>query len=262
MQVTQHPHGTFSYVDLNSTDADSAKKYYTNLFGWASEDEPLPMGGVYTTFLQDGKTVAAVSQMSPEMEAGGMPSVWNSYVTVDDVDGIAEKATELGGTVIAPPFDVMEYGRMAVIQDPTGAVFSVWQAGKSIGAQLVNVPNSLCWNELLTRDTEVATAFYTALFGWTTQVNDVPMPYTTWMNGERMNGGMMGITDEMPADMPAHWMAYFAVEDVDAIVAKSNELGGHTTVEPFDAGDVGRIAILQDPAGGTFSIIKFAVPTD
>ena len=116
---TSHAPGTISWSDLGTTDPDAAKAFYTNLFGWEIEDLPIPDGGTYTMLRKDGKNAAALSAAQE-----GMPSLWNAYVTVESADDAAGKARGLGATVVAEPFDVMDAGRMAVIQDPTGAKYT------------------------------------------------------------------------------------------------------------------------------------------
>lgn len=251
--TTGYPHGTFSWSDLQTTDAAAAKTFYGELFGWDPVDSPIPGGGVYTMLQQDGKDVAALSEMSAEQQGQGMPPLWNSYITVDNVDTVAAKVSELGGAIVAPPFDVMDAGRMAVVQDSTGAVVSLWQAGTSKGAGIFNVPNTMSWNELATRDPEAAKAFYTSLLGWTAQTDE--NGYTVWMNGERWNGGMMQI-DESWGDVPPHWAVYFSVADCAATAEKATELGGSLVRPPFEAGDVGIISIVADPQGAAFVIIQ------
>lgn len=248
-----YPHGTFSWTDLQTTDADAAKKFYTELFGWKPVDMPIPGGGVYTMLQQDGKDVAALSQMGEEQKKQGMPPVWNSYITVDDVDATADKAKELGGTVAMGPFDVMDAGRMAVIQDPTGAFVSLWQTGTHKGAGIFNVPNTMSWNELDTRDTQAAKDFYTKLLGWETETDE--SGYTMWLNRGRANGGMMQIEDSW-GDVPPHWAVYFSVEDCAATVEKLKDLGGNVIRPPFSAGEVGTIAVVQDPQGAAFTLIQ------
>ncbi len=159
---TSHAPGTFSWADLSTTDTDGAKAFYTGLFGWDTEDNPMPEGGVYTMLSKGGKAVAALSQLQAE----GQPVVWNSYVTVDSADAAAAAAREGGATLISDPFDVMDVGRMAVIQDPEGAVFCVWEPRTSIGAERVNEPGALAINQLNTSDSDRAQEVYAGVFGW------------------------------------------------------------------------------------------------
>lgn len=253
--TNSYPHGTISWADLMTTDSAAAKEFYTGLFGWQPVDNPIPGGGVYTMLQLDGVDVAALSEMGPEQKSQGMPPVWNSYITVDDVDEAANKAKELGATLAMEPFDVMDAGRMAVIQDPTGAFVSLWQTGTHKGAGIFNVPNTMSWNELDTRDVEAAKAFYTSLLGWESQTDE--QGYTVWINNGRMNGGMMQI-DENWGDVPSHWAVYFSVADCAAATDKVKELGGNVIRPPFDAGDVGIISIVQDPQGTAFNLIQLS----
>jgi len=260
-EFTNHAPGTFSWVDLATTDAGRAKTFYSKLFGWDMEDMPTgEEGGFYTMCRVKGKEVAGLYEMNAPQKEQGLPPHWVSYVSVADAKATADKAKSLGGQVIADAFPVMDAGHMAVIQDPTGAMLALWQPGAHIGARLANEPGALSWNELATTDTDKAGEFYTKLFGWRTQTQDMEtMTYTTFLNGERMNGGMMQMTEEW-GDIPPHWMVYFAVEDCDSSAEKVKELGGQVMVGPMDIPPVGRFAMVQDPQGGAFTIIKLNNP--
>jgi uncharacterized protein len=244
---TSHTPGTFSWVDLATTDTDAAKRFYTGLFGWDLDDQPIPGDGVYTMLLRDGKAVAALFEGQE-----GMPTAWSSYVTVESADAAAARASDLGGVPMGDPFDVMDAGRMAVIQDPTGAVFSVWEPHGSIGAQLVNVPGALTLNQLNTSDPEAAASFYEGLFGWRTeQVASGDQDYWGIYNGDRLNAGMMRLQPD--AGAPPHWLAYFGTEDVDADAGRIGETGGQVMVPPVDVPG-GRILVAQDPQGAVFGL--------
>jgi predicted enzyme related to lactoylglutathione lyase len=244
---TTHPPGTFSWTDLATIDPDDAKRFYTGLFGWEFEDQPIPGDAVYTTLRKDGKDVAGL------FKAGeGMPTFWGSYVTVESADSAAARATELGGTLMMEPFDVMDVGRMATIQDPTGAVVSAWEPHGSIGANLVNVPGALTLNQLNTTDPQAAERFYTELFGWRTeQVAEGETPYWGIFLGDRLNGGMMQLPPD--AGAPSHWLNYFGTADVDADAGRIGELGGQVTLPPMDVPG-GRILVAQDPQGAFFGL--------
>lgn len=180
-----------------------------------------------------------------------------TYITVADVDATAAAITAAGGTVVAPPMDVMTAGRMAVASDPTGGFFSIWQAGESIGAEIVNEPGTLCWNELSTREVDTALAFYEEVFGLVA----VRSPeYNEFKLGDRTVGACMPMPAEVPAEVPSYWTAYFAVEDCEAAVAKAESLGATVVVPPMDAGDVGRFSFLSDPMGAMFAVIKLNNP--
>jgi uncharacterized protein len=249
---TQHTPGTFSWADVSTTDQPAAKEFYTGLFGWDAEDSPAGPGVVYTMMREAGKAVAAVSPQPPQQREAGVPPMWNSYITVDSADETAARATELGANVHAPPFDVMDVGRMAVIQDPQGAFFMIWEPRASIGAELVNGPGRLSWNELATSDHDAAAKFYGDLFGWEANSFDgTPMPYLVVMNQGRANGGIR----PFGPDEPPHpfWLAYFGVDDIEAGLAKVEELGGTKLAGPVDI-NIAKIGIVQDPQGAVFAL--------
>jgi predicted enzyme related to lactoylglutathione lyase len=251
--------GTFCWVELGTSDGEGAKKFYTELFGWDFFDAPVGPSMVYTMLKQDGKDVGALYQIPPEMAAQGLPPHWLSYISVANVDEAAAKAKDAGATLAKEPFDVMDVGRMAVVQDPTGAMFALWQAGTHPGSSIVNVPNSFCWNELATNDTAKAGDFYAVVFGWGKKVQEMgPMTYTTFLNGERPAGGMYTLPPDM-ANVPPNWMVYFAVDDCDATVAKAASLGAKTISPAMDIPTVGRFSIQLDPQGAAFAVIKLAM---
>ena len=256
-EVSEHTPGTPSWVDLSSPDPDAAARFYEGLFGWqATETGPVEETGGYRMLQRDGRNVAGLGPTQGE----GQPPMWTTYVSVEDAETTAAKVREAGGQVMMDAFDVLGAGRMAVLVDPTGAMISVWQPQSHRGADVVNEPGALCWNELATRDPDSAKRFYEAVFGWrgeTSAYGDTT--YTEWKLGGRSVGGMIEMSDQWPAEVPAHWMVYFAVEDVDAAAAKVAELGGKVAVEPTDT-PVGRFAVLTDPHGALFSIIALRQP--
>jgi predicted enzyme related to lactoylglutathione lyase len=253
---TQHTPGTFCWTDLATTDQPAAKAFYTGLFGWEAEDTPVGEGVFYSRMRVDGKDVAAIAPQPPQQREAGAPPAWNSYVSVDSADATAERARELGGTVHAPPFDVMDVGRMAVIQDPQGAYFMAWQPKAHIGAELVNAPGALVWNELASPDLDASSAFYSGLFGWTiAPFEGSPEPYLSIKVGEANNGGIRPNQDPGP---PPHWLVYFGVEDLDAALARVSELGGTVHAGPIDI-QIAKIAIVGDPQGAIFALYAGAL---
>jgi len=205
-----------------------------------------------------GKPVAAGYTMRPEERQRGVPPHWGSYITVASAEDAVKRAQELGATVLAAPFDVAESGRMAVLQDPVGAAFSVWQPKRHIGVGILREPGALCWTELITRDTNAAEKFYTRLFGWAAKRGtDGGMEYTELSNGGTPQGGLLALTPQM-GNMPPAWTPYFAVTDCDAMAKKAADLGGRVYVKPTDIPNVGRFAVLADTQGAVFDIIKIA----
>lgn len=251
--VKKYPDGLFSWVDLSTSDQEGAKAFYGGLFGWEFDDRPISEGMVYTMCLIDGYSVAGIGPLPPDLQAQGVPPNWASYVKHDDADTIAAKITEAGGTVMMPPMDVMTEGRMVMALDPTGAVFGVWQPNDHIGAQIVNAPNSLLWNELQTHDVEAAKAFYSSVFGWTNKADE--NDYVVFSVDDRMQAGMMAIQKEW-GDVPPNWSAYFCVADVEVAVAKVHELGGTVIKPPMSVGEMGKMAVVQDPQGGIFTVME------
>jgi uncharacterized protein len=247
---TEYTPGTFSWADLSTSDPEAAKAFYGGLFGWAADDMPAGEGVVYSMMSLDGKYVAGLGPQPDGQREAGVPPLWNSYVTVESADASAALAADLGGTVHAGPFDVVDAGRMAVITDPQGAFFMIWEKRARIGADLVNAPGALCWNELATTDPAAAGEFYAALLGWqVTPMEDMPMTYFVIMNGEQSNGG---ITELSPGP-PPHWLVYFATEDIDAGLAKVGELGGTKLSGPHDIG-IAKFAVVTDPQGAVFAL--------
>lgn len=251
--TTQHAIGTFCWPELATSDQAGAKAFYAALFGWTPSDSPMGDGNVYTVFKKGDRDAAALYQMRKEQ--AGTPPHWGAYVAVDNADDAAALATRLGGKVAMAPFDVMENGRMAVIQDPQGAMVALWQAKEHAGAGVLDEPGALCWTELMTTDTAAAARFYTGLFGWTAE--STPMgaaAYTVFKRGDKSAAGMMAISPEM-GPMPPNWLGYFAVQDCDQSVARAIMLGGQVAVSPTDVPTVGRFAVLHDPQGATFAIL-------
>ena len=256
----EHAPGSFCWIELATTDAYAAKQFYSEMFGWEGTDTPISEEMVYTTLKLNGKDVGALYEIRPEDRyrgGKGVPTQWFSYISVTSADETAAKAKALGGTVLREPFDVMEHGRMAIIADPTGAHFCIWQAKQHKGIGVKGETGSLCWNELLTNDTERAKDFYTKLFGWNSKTDSGETPYTEWINGEEHIGGMMEIQPFM-GPRPPQWAIYIAVDDCDAKVEKAESGGATTSVPPTDIPKVGRFAELYDPTGGTFNIIKLS----
>ena len=249
-EVAVYAPGTPMWVDLGTSDIEASKRFYSGLFGWESED----MGeeaGHYHMFKLRGKNVAGVGPLMMD----GQPVAWTTYISTDSADDTCAKVKTAGGKVFAEPMDVMDAGRMAIIGDPTGAVFGLWQSNRHTGAEIVNEAGALCWNELSTRDTDGAKKFYTEVFGWGEETHKGEMDYTEWKVRDKSVGGMMNMTGIVPDQVPPHWLTYFAVADCDAAAAKAKELGGKLMTEPRDIPQ-GRFAVVTDPQGGTFAIIQ------
>jgi predicted enzyme related to lactoylglutathione lyase len=269
--------GVPCWVDTSQPDPEAAVEFYRGLFGWDLEDVMPPEApGRYFMARIRGGDVAAVGSV-PE---GAPPmATWNTYVWVERADDAAAKASDAGGSVVMDPFDVMDAGRMAVVADPEGAAFCVWQAKDHRGARIVNEPGSVNFNGLNTRDPEGAKRFYRALFGW--EALELGGAGAMWRlpgYGDFLEQSDPGLRERMAeagapdgfedvvatlnriaddqADTPAHWSVTFAVDDADATAERAAELGGQVVVPPFDAPWV-RMTVIADPQGATFIASKF-----
>ncbi len=243
--------GTFCWVELATSDQPGAKQFYGSLFGWEAEDLPMGEGAFYSMMSVRGKQVAAIAPQPQQQRDAGVPPLWNSFISVENADEVVERAMQLGGGAHAPAFDVFDSGRMAVLTDPQGAYFMVWQPGSHSGAALVNEPGALVWNELASPDLDGASEFYSQLFGWTVSLApDMDMRYLMIANRGAGNGGM---TEPMPPGTPPHWLAYFAVQDIDSALARVGELGGTVMAGPIDVPNA-KIGVVADPQGAVFAL--------
>lgn len=254
---TSYEPGTPCWVDLGSPDLDASIEFYGALFGWeVPENELQEQTGGYRRAAKSGADVAGMMPLMQE----GQPPAWSSYVSVADAEATAAKVSEAGGSVIAEVMDVLGLGKMAVFADPSGAVFGIWQPGTFHGAGLVNEPGALAWNELNTRDLEGAKSFYGAVFGWGFETNDMGGmgKYTTITQGGNPVGGILDMGErQVPAEIPPHWLVYFAVEEADATIEQAKERGGNLMMGPVDI-PVGRFGILTDPHGAAFAVIALS----
>jgi predicted enzyme related to lactoylglutathione lyase len=258
-EMTSYRHGVPAWVDVSAPDVDAGIEFYRSVFDWEVAPDMGPDAGGYRLFLLRGHPVAGIGPLTE-----GPPS-WTTYVNVSDVDAVVRDVAGLGGTVLVPPMDIPnESGRMAFALDPTGGFFGLFQAGPNhIGAVVVNEPGTVAWNELNVRDVSTATAFYDALFGWTTAPMD---PAET--NGYRLVNvagravaGVMVMGDDFPPDVPTNWVTYFAVADLADTVERCTANGGGVMAPAFDT-PVGQMAVLHDPAGAVFAIGQFTAIDD
>lgn len=251
--TTPYATGTPCWVDLMAKDQQAALAFYRDLFGWQGQPGPAEFGG-YAVCELNGKAVAGVG---PAMAPEGMPeppTVWTSYLASGDADATQTAITRAGGTVLAPVMDVGNLGRMMIAADPQGAVFGVWQAGEFPGAQVVNEAGALTWNELHTSDVAGATAFYGEVFGATIEPMAGGDSYWQLTVEGRGVGGVTLLANDPPGT-PAHWLAYYAVDDADDAVNVVAKGGGTVLAPPFDM-MAGRMAVVADPQGAPFAVIK------
>ncbi len=251
--------------ELHTRDEAAAARFYTAVIGWKAHACPAAPGGMqYTEWVRaDGAHVGGMSAMPPGVPKE-VPANWMIYINVADVDATCTKAASLGGRVIQPGFDVPHVGRLAVIADPSGAVFSVIKGVGDCGARVLqDLVGSFCWMELLTSDPAAVSRFYGSLLGWTTSVMCMPdFDYTLfWLPGadpakkQGSVGGMMKIPAEW-GEVPSNWLSYISVDDVDAAAARVTGAGGKICAPPMDIPNVGRFAVATDPTGATFALFK------
>lgn len=247
--------GTFCWADLATTEPEGAKTFYGDLFGWEADDMPVGDGSTYTMLRLGDDYIGGLYEMDSHTREQGVPPNWLSHVSVESADEIAERARKLGGEV-TEPFDVQDAGRMTIIRDPAGAVFSAWQPRGHLGAGRVNDVGCMGWNELNTREPERASDFYSALLGWEMErlEEDGKLSYVLIRNKDWMNGGIMP-AGEQHGDAPPFWLSYFTVVSCDSAAAKVRELGGSVIVEPFEPG-AGRISVVSDPQGAVFALFE------
>ncbi len=243
--------GTPCWVDMTSDDLDASKAFYAKVFGWEYTEQSFGGRAVYTTALKDGKKVAGLMQQSPEQIKDGPPPAWNTYVAVDDAEAITGNVNGLGGQVLMPPVELPSMGKMAAIADPNDTILGLWQSDQHIGAERVNEPGSLIWNELVTSSVDAAVAYFEGLFGWTTKEIELPNgPYTlVEVDGESVGGIVAGQALE-----PNHWETYFAVESIQDLLALVGEAGAIID-EPTDIG-LGLVAPVEDPQGAMFHVMQ------
>ncbi|MBR7833652.1 VOC family protein [Actinospica durhamensis] len=251
MKVTEILPGSPCWTQLSTSDVDAAKKFYGQLFGWGAETDPRPEAGGYTMFMLDESPVGAVAPlMNPQQ-----PVRWMLSFDTKDIDATTAAAKKAGAQVWMEPMDVMDVGRWALLSDPTGAAFSLWQKGSFAGFGKVEEPNTFGWIDLATRDKDAAVRFYTEVLGW--EATDDEMYPQVGLAGKEF-GGVMDMGEMFPADTLSHWNPYFLVSDVDAIADKAKQLGGGVLHGPEDTPMEGgpRIALLHDGQNAPFGVFS------
>lgn len=250
--VDRYEPGLPCWVDLMTSDAEAARRFYGELFGWTFHVGP-PESGPYSTALLGGRKVAG---LGPKPPGASFPTQWSVYFAVEHAEHTADKIGHNGGQVMMGPMDVFTEGRMAMAVDPLGAVFGIWQPQNHLGAQATAEAGTMVWHEVYSSDGARAREFYAAVFGWEARrlEGDRQLEYYTFQQGAQVFGGIMQSTERWPEPGSPHWISYFQVEDSDASAARCQDLGGRVVVAPFDT-PYGRVAVLNDPQGGQFAII-------
>jgi predicted enzyme related to lactoylglutathione lyase len=241
-----------AWVDLSTTDAGAARDFYGRLFGWNLELAEDPQYGGYATAKLGDSSVGGIG---PKQPGDTSPPAWSVYIGTDDVDALARKVQDEGGSVVAPAFDVGDQGRMAIFRDPVGAFISAWQ-GAQPGQFVLGIPNAFGWPELNARGLDRAIPFYERVFGWTHSESPYGegQTYTQFEHDGQPIGGALEMSPQIPAETPSYWATYFTVDDVDAAFRKAVQLGGREMVAPSDYPG-GRFAIVSDPQGAAFGLM-------
>lgn len=245
--------GTPCWVDLFSSDVERAKAFYGELFGWTCEEQGIEFGN-YVLFRSDGQQVAGMMRNSPEY---GWPDVWSVYFATDDVRGSVDRAIDAGGELMSEPMEVMDMGSMAMVKDPAGAVFGLWQPKQHIGYTKYNDPDSIVWTEHHSKDFPASTPFYEKVFGWDLEAagdTDDFRYSVVRIDGKQM-AGLMDSASFLPPQAPSFWTIYVGADDVDSVVSKLESLGG-TVLRPAEDTPYGRMADVTDPTGANFKLLS------
>jgi uncharacterized protein len=250
--------GRFVWHDLNSTNVQAAKGFYGEMFGWKFKTE------AQWDFIYTGSDPTAHFGTLMKLEAKGVPSHWVPYCTVQNIDTAIATATSSGAKIIVPKMPAGKAGFFSYVQDPQGAVFSLWQYNEGQAEPERDAPGpvgSFCWDELLTSDPAAAEKFYGQVVGYHTKKMDMPgMPYNIFERDSkrpdgttRQGAGMMKKPDMMPVSA---WMSYVSVSNCDASVDKAKRLGANILMPGMDIPNVGRFASMMDPSGAAISILQ------
>ena len=260
MHVHHHAPGSFCWFELSTTNQAQAKTFYGSLFGWRADDTPVGPNEMYTIFKVDGRDAAAACTLRPDQLAHGVPPNWLLYVSVENVDASTKRAAEASGTVLMPPFDVMESGRMSLVADPIGAAFALWEPRNHHGTGIVRENGTGVWADLNTPDPVHASRFYEALFHWKivagkNKAAAGPNDYGHVMNGDEFIGGIPPASSYRKGT-PPHWLVYFSVDDCDVAAANAKNAGGAILMPPMTIAKVRKFAVLADPQGAAFAVAE------
>ncbi len=247
-------YGGINWTDLSTPNIADATHFYRDLFGWSITTLKTPMGDYYVGNADDFE---AAGMMGQDPDSQATPACWTTFVYVEDIDATVTRITGAGGSILTPPFEIPGGAKVAVVADPTGAMFAVMAGGeRPSGAYLSTEPGRVCWFELMTRDTTAAEAFYSAAFDWkpVTEPTGTGTEYTVFKLADEDVAGMMEMPAEVPAEAPAHWTPYFAVDDCVHAERRALHLGGKGLVPTMQI-EMGRFAVIEDPTGAKFNLM-------
>lgn len=251
-----YENGVFSWVDLVTINIQEAKEFYAKLFNWDFQDVLVEGIQSYSMAYKGDRSVAGIFAMSEKIKGQNIPPHWQSYINVKDLEATVKSWQNHSGTVLEAPSDVMQFGRMAVVKDPTDAIVGLWQGKKHIGAGVVNEVNTFCWAELQTRGSEKAVDFYQKIFNWEIEIEEKPPHYVICKVKDRNNCGIFDMDKvNLPANIPSNWAVYFHVENLDTSIEIVKSLGGKVLMNPIEI-NPGRFTTISDPQGAVLTIIE------
>jgi hypothetical protein len=255
--IDQHPAGNFVWFELSTSDPAAAKQFYSSLLGWDAQDFPMGPGMVYTMFQLNGRDAAGAYAMKPEDRQLGIPPNWLLYISVDNADATVASSLEHGGSAMSPAFDIPNVGRMAVLQDPVGAIVAIFQSGHHKGVGIYGENGAFCWADLQTPDRDRSAKFYGTVFGWKLLPGkDKDMNgYLHIVSGDQYIGGFPEPRNLPPSVMP-HWLAYIQCADCAAQTAKVKELGGSIIVPATTVEGQLHYSVVADPQGAVFALFQ------
>jgi predicted enzyme related to lactoylglutathione lyase len=252
--IRKHPQGTFCWAELRTPDPVAARKFYGPLLNWEFQEFDIGGGEKYHMGFLREKSAGAMAKLGEHLKKMGVPPHWGIYMAVDSADVMTKKVATVGGKVLEGPFDVMDVGRMSLVQDPAGAVFMLWEAKKHIGVEVKNEPGAIAWPEVYTNDVERCGSFYSGLFGW--KPEPMGKEYFVMMLAGKGEAGMCLMSGEMKAhNVPSHWMHHFQVASCEKSAEQVRKLGGTVMFEGSDP-NVGSFAICRDPQGAHFGLFE------
>jgi len=254
--MTSYAPGTFCWVDLATFDTNAAKKFYNELFGWTPLDTPMGGDMIYTIMTINDKPVAALYEMMPQQREMNVPSNWLSYINVTNISDTLEVVRNNNGNILMDRMDNMDAGISAIIQDPEGAIVSLWEPKKEIGSAYWGDPGTLCWVEHWSHDNKKAVPFLEAVFGWKAKTEKMGMgEYTQFYLGENAVTGLFVLPEEMK-DVPSNWLPYFYTSNIDASVEIILKNNGKVIMAKLFVEGVGYYGVFSDDQGAVFGLVQ------
>ena len=251
-------HGHFHWNELMSWDAEKAKQFYSAVLGWQFESMPGPGDEPYY-IATDKKRNFIGGILSLTEEHQGVPESWFAYIAVDDVDARCGRFEAGGGSVLRPPVDVQNIGRIAIVRDGNGAALGLITPANPDTAKHKSVPSGFfSWNELMSWDAEKARKFYADAIGWELEAMPAGVGggvYYVARSADAPAAGIFACSKEEHEGVPESWFAYVKVDDVDASCGAVKEAGGAVLRSAEDIGEFGRFAVIGDAGGAALGLL-------